>query len=167
MEMIRPDTRKAQAMKTLEMVTLTAEERSWLAGLSLEGQTEAITILTRLRGSRLPDLKSENLEHESRLWLLRLLDLERMIVRISLRTYSLGVRVIDGKIARFEAQREGAFLLRMVNELPEKAHLLGAHPRARQALQDIELARIEAIFAIKGNCITPRLDAYLMRYVSR
>jgi hypothetical protein len=102
-----------------------------------------------------------------RLITLRTEVLERRIARLRVRTYALGKALIDGTVGRGAARDEGKLLLVEAEGLAVRVRAVGdavAAARLQGALGD---ALMEALYAVEGKAMSPRLGRYQADHLRR
>ena len=92
--------------------------------------------------------------------LLRSEVVKRRINQLSVKSYALGVALIDGKTEAAAARTEGEALLKQADALApdlKAIHDLGAQKRLQR---DLNEARMEALYAVEQKAMSLRLNRY-------
>ena len=161
-------------MSALDQPSLLAElEPEFTDGLSAEEQTEAREMLAWLvrdwareadptpdpeavLGFQREDLAARTAGRDpaERLQALREHVLARLVDRLGARTFALGRRILAGDVDREDARAQGEALRQEADALAGELKEVPGMDATRRALGD---AAMEALFAIEGKAMSPRL----------
>ena len=151
--------------------------REWLSGLSGARRAEGERLLGDLvagwaeEADATPDpnavLRFQRSDLEAagagrdangRLEALRLIVLRRAIDRLGAETYALGVAILDAKVGGEEARGRGRDLLDRAEALAPGVKALPQNPEAVPLRRELNDAVMEALFAVEGKAMSPRLE---------
>lgn len=115
-----------------------------------------------IRAAQRKDLETRagNKSAKGRLDVLRLEVITRRVRRVSAQTFELGTSILDGKTEGATAKMEGHRLLKEAEDVSQDLKSFPESDDTRRLRRDLGDALMEALFAVEGKAMSPRLQRH-------